>query len=175
MKMDMETDMMNKIVNSLADHIRTPQERRTVVEEMKKFMNNVMKVYEFEVANGNYVPPIKGGTVKEPQCDFSTRSDGMVKCEWEDYMALGKIALPNGVYINNNGDVCHVMNGYFHNDNGPAIKCADGSCTWFTNGQLYKLSDSNGELKWYVDGMFYYSEAEYEEVIAEHKINDLLQ
>ncbi len=76
-----------------------------------------------------------------------------VKAEWDN----SACSLPDGSYINGDGDVCYIKNGKWHREDGPAIEKADGDEEWLVNGELHRedgpaVEYANGTKKWYKNG-----------------------
>ncbi len=71
-----------------------------------------------------------------------------VKAEWYG----NERSLPNGSYIESNGDICYIRNGRLHRDDGPAIIRADGTVSFYNNGHIVIKSEesreNNDPVKW---------------------------
>lgn len=58
---------------------------------------------------------------------------------------------------NNTGEVEHLKNGKYHNDDGPAIEFTDGTEYWYQNGKLHRddgpaMLLANEYKAWYKHG-----------------------
>ncbi len=76
-----------------------------------------------------------------------------VKAEWYG----SYYNLPNGSYIDKDGNVCYVENGKKHREDGPAIECANGYKAWYINGKRHRedgpaIEYYNGDKRWYRNG-----------------------
>ncbi len=70
---------------------------------------------------------------------------------WNEHM------LPDGSYINKDGDVCYVKNGKFHREDGPTVELANGERRWYIDNELHRedgpaIEWANGGKSWYVNG-----------------------
>ena len=68
--------------------------------------------------------------------------------------------------------------GEFHREDGPARELANGRKEWWVNGKLHRIDGpayegSNGDKEWYLNGKKY-SEADFNEKIAEMKASEIL-
>ena len=69
---------------------------------------------------------------------------------------------PNGHYVDGDGNLVHVADGQYHNEDGPAIEYEDGTADWFVNGVLHRLDGparvwlSHGPSReWCIHGISY--------------------
>ncbi len=111
-------------------------------------------------------------------------------------------SLPDGSYIDKDGDVCYIKNGKLHRDNwsaveyysgrkewwvngklhrenGPAIEYVDGTKKWYINGKRHRedgpaIEYADGGKEWWVNGESYIEE-EYEKALKIWKMNEVMK
>ncbi len=76
-----------------------------------------------------------------------------VKADW----FFNESILPDGSYIDNNGNIGYIKDGKWHREDGPAMVWADGSMWWYKNDELHRedgpaVEWANGDKAWYRDG-----------------------
>ncbi len=93
---------------------------------------------------------IKNKTIKNKTISNNVKH---VKVKWYN----NEHNLPDGSYIDCDGDVGYVKRGKLHRECGPAIEFADGSKMWYKNGKRHRddgpaEEHANGDRWWWVDG-----------------------
>ncbi len=98
--------------------------------------------------------------VKELKQQTKTESEKQMtkhtKAEWRDTVHN----LPDGSYIDKEGDVCYVKDGKRHREDGPAVTLASGYKFWYKDGEYHRddgpaVERANGDKEWWVNGLLH--------------------
>ncbi len=111
--------------------------------------------------------------------------------------------LPDGSYVDRDGDVCYIKNDEPHRDDGPAIECVSGHKEWYTNGKRHRedgpaiewvnggkdwfkngkhhredgpaMEYADGRKEWWVNGQRFKTKDDYEEALKIWKMNEVMK
>ncbi len=88
-------------------------------------------------------------------------------------------SLPDGSYIDIDGNICYVKDGKWHKEDGPAIEWSSGRKEWYRNGKYHREDGPAREwdiyAAWYVDGRKHDTKKEYEEALKIWKMNEAMK
>ncbi len=88
--------------------------------------------------------------------------------------------LPDGPCIDSDGNICHIKNGKWHREDGPAVEWANGDKFWCINDRYHRDGGpakefASGHKEWWVNGKWHRTKKAYLEASKIWKINEAMK